>query len=168
MDFIKQKIMQGYRIAHDATNCPDTNYSTKRKLHRAFETDLAELYHDGRNSGLISKARLKAMLDKKLRGITETSKTREATEHPISKKALSEYILSLPKMNYKQLLDIWDAHCFTVKVTNEENQRLKDAQQDFQVGIDCWKEMYKAHNIDTMFRPDFRTVSYAEVDKLLS
>ena len=169
MDFIKQMIMQSYIVAHDATNCPDTDYATTRKLHRGFEANMAELYHNGKSSGLISIERLKTILDNRLRGIEETSQTRESIEHPISKKALSEYIFSLPKMQYQQILDIWDKYCFTVLVTNQENQSLKNAQQTFEVGVDCWKEMYQAHNIDTMVRPSFRKRnSYAEVDQQLS
>lgn len=125
----------------------------KSRARRQVEIMLAEAGFRGVKTGLVSKAALETIINER-KGILPVGKQRTAVEHPITHKNIAEYILSLPHtLSFEDYIDVWFANLVTTKTTAAENMRLKDFQEEFVFGVDCWKEMYENAGIELVEMP---------------
>jgi len=125
----------------------------KSRARRQVEIMLAEAGFRGNKTGLVSKAALETIINER-KGIAPVGNQRTSVEHPITHKNVAEYILSLPHtLSFEDYLDMWFTNLVTTKTTAKENMRLKDFQEDFVFGVDCWKEMYKNAGIELVEMP---------------
>lgn len=60
-------------------------------------------------------------------------------------------------MSFDQFLSLWLDNLITTVVTKRQNQILKKYQENFVLGVDCWKEMYEQAGIKLTANPDFRS-----------
>lgn len=125
----------------------------KLRARRQIEGSVREAGFNGVNTGLISAAAWKSVIDKK-RGELISNEDRVAKEHPITHKNVALHCLSQPtKLPFNDYFDVWFNNLVTVQTTNRENQRLRKFQSTFRLGVDCWKKMYEDAGIMLMERP---------------
>jgi hypothetical protein len=129
----------------------------KSRARRQIEGMLTEAGFRGNKTGLVSKAALETIINKK-KGIKPVGGQRTAVEHPITHKNVAEHILSLPHtLSFQDYIDLWFTNLVTTITTADENMRLKHFQKDFVFGVDCWKEMYETAGVELIETPKLNT-----------
>lgn len=69
-------------------------------------------------------------------------------EHPITYKVLALVALNKDTpMPFDEFLSLWLDNLITTVVTKRQNQLLKKYQENFVLGVDCWKKMYERAGI---------------------
>lgn len=131
--------------------------SGKSHARRQVEATVSQAGFDGVRTGLISVTAWKSVIDEK-NGIELTKYSRVAKEHPVTHKNIALYCLTSPiKLEREEYFKVWFDNLVIAFTTNEENQRLRKFQSNFQFGVDCWKQMYKDAGIELMERPKLNT-----------
>lgn len=83
-------------------------------------------------------------------------KVRIATEHPRTKRCISEFLLAECEqdLTLEQYVAVWLNYAVTVQTTDEENQALARGAQTTQHFFDDWLEdTYPQHNIKLLYKP---------------
>lgn len=143
--------------SHAYDNWSNLSDKEQKKARRQVESTLRESGFNGNPTGLISEAALETVVNQK-KGIQPTKMTRTALEHPITYTNVAMHCLSQPtKLSFDDYFKVWADNLVTTITTNEENQRLRSYQSDFNFGVDCWKEMYENAGIKLVEKPILRT-----------
>ncbi len=159
-------------IAEDIKPCFDTAYvvyslhydrwnsltkRAKSRARRQVESAVTQAGFNGVDTGLISVAAFKSIIDEK-NGIALTKQTRVAKEHPVTHRNIALHCLTTPaKLEYDEYFKVWFNNLIITHTTNEENQCLRKFQSNFRFGVDCWKKMYEEAGIELMERPKLNT-----------
>ena len=83
-------------------------------------------------------------------------KVRIATEHPRTKRCISEFLLAEcdQDLTLEQYVAVWLNYAVTVQTTDEENQALARGAQTTQHFFDDWLvDTYPQHNIKLLYKP---------------
>lgn len=151
-----------YELAYNVYVQVKQNWSGLSKTQRSrarrqIESMLTEAGFRGNKTGLVSKAALETIINKK-KGIKPVGGQRTAVEHPITHKNVAKHILTLPQtLSFQEYVDVWFTNLVTTITTADENMRLKHFQKDFVFGVDCWKEMYEAAGVKLVEMPKLNT-----------
>lgn len=131
---------------------------TKSRARRAVEAGITEqVGFKGLKTGLISEEALATVI-KKRNDESYPNKKRLSLEHPITHRVIALACLNNPtKLEYDEYFAFWFNTLVTTITTSEENQRLRDYQDRFVLGVDCWKEMYERAGITLVEMPPLGT-----------
>lgn len=146
-----------YSDTYDVWNILHKN--AKSRARRAVEAGITEqVGFKGVKTGLVSEEGLQTIIKMRNKEKIPTEK-RKSTEHPITHRVVSLHCLNRPvKLEYDEYFELWFNTLITTFTTSEENQRLKDYQETFMLGVDCWKEMYQRAGIVLVEMPPLATL----------
>ena len=114
---------------------------------RMVECATNEASLNGTITGLISIEALDSKI-KKAKGEPITNLDNQSLEHPITYKVLALVALNRDApMSFDEFLSLWLDNLITTVVTKRQNELLKKYQENFVLGVDCWKKMYERAGI---------------------
>jgi hypothetical protein len=143
-----------YEFVYDRWS--ELSETEKKKARRQVESTMREAGFNGVSTGLVSVKALETIVNEK-KGIEPSRKTRQAIEHPITYTNIARFCLEADtKMTRDEYLKVWFDNLITTVTTNEENQYLRNFQENFRFGVDCWRKMYEAAGIQLVEKPNFR------------
>lgn len=140
---------QAYKTYSDTYDVWDMLHEdTKCRARRAVEAGITEqVGFKGLKTGLISEEALSTEI-KNRNDESYPTKKRKSLEHPITHRVIALACLNRPtKLGYDEYFAFWFDTLITTITTSEENQRLRDYQKVFVLGVDCWREMYERAGI---------------------
>lgn len=87
-------------------------------------------------------------------------RVRIATEHPRTKRCITEFLLAEyeQELTLEQYIAVWTNYSVTVQTTDKENQDLARGAQKTQHFFDDWlHDTYPQHNIELLYKPRTNT-----------
>lgn len=129
----------------------------RKKARRQIEALVGEAGFKGHVTGLISENAWQTICNE-YKGIAPTKATRLAKEHPITYSNIAlACITHKGVLTFDEFFKMWTDNLVSTVTTNAENQRLKNFQQTFVLGVDDWKVMYELAGIKLIERPKLRS-----------
>ena len=131
----------------------------KNNIYRAFRIDSRRVEADAGELGISDTPTGYWSYDAwmlHLQNVFFGRKVRIATEHPRTKRCISEFLLAECEqdLTLEQYVAVWLNYAVTVQTTDEENQALARGAQTTQHFFDDWlKDTYPQHNIKLLYKP---------------
>lgn len=151
---VREEIKQ---LGYNPFKCDD------REIYRAFRIDSRRVEGDAGELGISDTASGYWSYDAWMLNLQRTffgRKVRIATEHPRTKRCISEFLLAEHDhdLTLEQYVAVWINYAVTVQTTDEENQALARGAQKTQHFFDDWiYDTYPQHNIPLLYKPRVNT-----------
>lgn len=151
---VREEIKQ---LGYNPFKCDD------KEVYRAFRIDSRRVEGDAGELGISDTPSGYWSLDAwmlNLQRLFFGRKVRIATEHPRTKRCISEFLLAEYEqdLTLEQYVAVWMNYAVTVQTTDEENQALARGAQKTQHFFDDWiYDTYPQHNIQLLYKPRVNT-----------